>query len=82
MIRPLTKLLVMFWRPNPRPTPTAPARTVSALSSIPTAWRMTTRPTVRIAYRSRVPTACRTPMSMWRRARNESTTQRVKRRLR
>jgi hypothetical protein len=81
MMRPLTKLLATFWSPKPSPTPSAPARTVKALRSMPTAWRMTTRPRVVIAYRSSVPTACRTPSSRLRRARKDSTTQRVKRRV-
>src|SRR5216117_3224111 len=29
MTRPLMKLLAIFWRPNPTPTPTAPAKTVN-----------------------------------------------------
>ncbi len=33
IIIPLTKLLVIFCRPNPIPTPSAPARTVTALRS-------------------------------------------------
>ena len=36
MIRPLMKLLMMFCKPNPRPTPTAPATNASELRFTPT----------------------------------------------
>lgn len=44
MTSPLTKLLVTFWRPKPRPTPSAPASTARALRLMPALWRMTTMP--------------------------------------
>ena len=44
MITPLMKLLAMFCSPKPTPMPTAPARMLNAVRSIPAVWRMTKNP--------------------------------------